>query len=140
MSTLLEDRFYIRSVDTSKFEKVGRLKAKSLGFDIEMQLDVNIDVFPVRERESISVGFAQHTSEDTSIGASMDQSLQSLMDCYNCVMYGRIFNIEEVGNNRRTVYASFGGLLMSLSADKEVLGKLELNMRVFILLKHEGNV
>lgn len=35
----------------------------------------------------------------------------------------------------RTLYLSFGGLLMSLAADKHVVGDLELDMRVYLLVK-----
>eukprot|EP01069_Polyplicarium_translucidae_P003456 Polyplicarium_translucidae@DN2314_c0_g1_i2.p2 len=139
MTTLLEDRFFVRSVDNSKFEKVGRIKAKSLGFDIDMTLDVNIDIFPVKERESLSVVIARHATDDDTLTPASEKSLQATLDRFDYVMYGKVFNIDESGTARRTVYASFGGLLLSLTADREVLGRLEVNMRTFIMIKHEGS-
>lgn len=50
-TVLFEDRFIIRSVDNSKFEKVGRIRGKSSGFDAEIILDINVDIYPVYEKE-----------------------------------------------------------------------------------------
>lgn len=46
---LFEDRFIVRGIDNSKYERVTRITAKSTGFDAEIVLDVNSDLFPVRE-------------------------------------------------------------------------------------------
>lgn len=44
---VFEDRFLVRSIDKSKFDRVSRINAKSTGFDAELLLDVNTDIFPV---------------------------------------------------------------------------------------------
>lgn len=48
---LFEDFFLVRSVDNSKFKKVGRIRGKSSGYDAEIILDINTDIFPVVEKE-----------------------------------------------------------------------------------------
>lgn len=48
---LFEDFFLVRSVDNSKFEKVGRIRGKSSGYDAEIILDINTDIYPVSEKE-----------------------------------------------------------------------------------------
>lgn len=52
---IFEDRFVVRSLDGSKFEKVGRLRAKSSGFDAEIVLDVNTDLFPIEDKQVLKV-------------------------------------------------------------------------------------
>lgn len=48
---LFEDFFLVRSVDNSKFEKVSRIRGKSSGYDAEILLDINTDIYPVAEKE-----------------------------------------------------------------------------------------
>ncbi|PFH38473.1 DNA-directed RNA polymerase II RPBABC8 [Besnoitia besnoiti] len=140
---LFEDRFEIRSVDSSKFERVCRLKGKSSGFDADIQLDVNSDLLPVKEKQRLYIGLTnslQSTSsarkEDAGAWAEPSACLQE----YDYVMYGKIFRIEECSSERRILYASFGGLLMALAADKHVVGDLELDMRIYILIRRSEDV
>lgn len=140
---LFEDRFEVRSVDNSKFERVSRLKGKSSGFDADIQLDVNSDLFPVKEKQRLYVGLTNslHASsggckDDSSAWAEPAACLKE----YDYVMYGKIFRIEECSSERRILYASFGGLLMALTADKHVIGDLELDMRIYILIHRSDDV
>lgn len=141
---LFEDRFFVRSVDTSKFEKVGRIRGKSSGFDAEIILDVNVDIYPVHAKESLTIGITTSVAnrssapDDLNVYELTDTSPQrhpSLMDSYDYVMYGKIFKLEEKASERRTIYASFGGLLMSLTADKQVVGELDLDRRIYLLIR-----
>lgn len=36
----------------------------------------------------------------------------------------------------RTVYASYGGLMMALTADKQFIGDLEIDMKIYLLAKN----
>lgn len=47
---LFEDRFVVRSVDNSKFERVSRIRAKSSGLDADLTLDVHNQLLPVKEK------------------------------------------------------------------------------------------
>ncbi|PHJ19977.1 dna-directed rna polymerase ii rpbabc8 [Cystoisospora suis] len=158
---LFEDRFEVRSVDNSKFETVSRIKAKSSGFDADIQLDINSHIFPVKEKQRLYVGLTNTllgatASSSSSSSASRARGASSaggkdygaahgagegmndpglLFQEYDYVMYGKIFRTEESSSERRTLYASFGGLLMALTADKHVVGDLELDMRIYLLLR-----
>ena len=46
---LLEDKFTINSInkDGKFFKKVGRVEAKSEIYEIDMQLDINTEIYPV---------------------------------------------------------------------------------------------
>lgn len=68
-------------------------------------------------------------------------SLGSLADEYDYVMYGKVYKKAE-GKKATTdttgdvtLYASFGGLLMSLAADKADLEGAHLDDRVYLLVK-----
>ena len=48
---LFEDRFTVRNVDNSKFERVSRIRAKSSGLDADLILDVHNQLLPVSEKQ-----------------------------------------------------------------------------------------
>ncbi|XP_026191615.1 DNA-directed RNA polymerases I, II, and III subunit RPABC3 [Cyclospora cayetanensis] len=130
---LFEDRFTVRSVDNNKFERVSRIRAKSSGLDAELILDVNKQLLPLAEKQGVHIGLTNSlVLPDRKADGSTDaQQLSG----YDYVMYGKVFKLEETSSERRTLYLSFGGLLMSLAADKHVVGDLELDMRVYLLVK-----
>lgn len=141
IACLFEDRFEVRSVDNSKFERVSRLKGKSSGFDADIQLDVNSDIFPIREKQRLYIGLTNQLQQTTrKDDAAAWSSALPFLEEYDYVMYGKIFRLEESSSERRTLYASFGGLLMALTADKHVVGDLELDMRVYILIRRSDDV
>ncbi|KAL8451024.1 hypothetical protein Emed_002234 [Eimeria media] len=132
---LFEDRFTIRNVDNSKFERVSRIRAKSSGLDADLILDVHNQLLPVAEKQGLHIGLTNSLGSDRKADGSTDaQQLSG----YDYVMYGKVFKLEETSSERRTLYLSFGGLLMSLAADKHVVGDLELDMRVYLLVKRSA--
>ena len=64
-------------------------------------------------------------------------SLGSLADEYEYVMYGKVYKKSDSTKSTSDVvlYASFGGLLMSLEADKADLEGAHLDDRVYLLVK-----
>lgn len=67
-------------------------------------------------------------------------SLGSLADDYDYVMYGKVYKKADNkkssdSSSEVTLYASFGGLLMSLAADKADLEGAHLDDRVYLLVK-----
>ena len=67
-------------------------------------------------------------------------SLGSLADDYDYVMYGKVYKKADKKSSAEspgevTLYASFGGLLMSLAADKADLEGAHLDDRVYLLVK-----
>ena len=53
---------------------------------------------------------------------------------YDYVMYNKTFHIEEANADQRSIYMSLGGLLMQVSADKQVLIELDIDLRVYLLM------
>ncbi|CXJ19109.1 DNA-directed RNA polymerases I, II, and III subunit RPABC3, putative [Plasmodium berghei] len=132
---LFEDRFVISNVDNSKFEKVSRIKAKSTGYDAELILDVHSELFKVEEKKAIYLAL-----QDNFMGKNDDKTWEQAdnksLNNIEYIMSGRIFKFEELSSERRTVYASYGGLMMALTADKQFIGDLEIDMKIYLLAKN----
>ncbi|KAL7069449.1 putative RNA polymerase II B8 subunit [Cryptosporidium serpentis] len=139
-SCLFEDRFTVNSVDSGKFERIGRIRGKSVGLDADLILDINSDLFPVREKESLYIGLSTQVSQNPSDIVWDSAAPQTLMDQYDYVMYGKIYRVEEKQSDRRTLYASYGGLLMALTADKNLVGDFTLDMRLYCLVRRSEDI
>eukprot|EP01054_Gregarina_sp_Poly1_P001543 Gregarina_sp_Poly_1__1542@NODE_138_length_13117_cov_118_636935_g123_i0_p6_GENE_NODE_138_length_13117_cov_118_636935_g123_i0NODE_138_length_13117_cov_118_636935_g123_i0_p6_ORF_typecomplete_len155_score29_53RNA_pol_Rpb8/PF03870_15/2_4e31RNA_pol_RpbG/PF16992_5/0_015RNA_pol_RpbG/PF16992_5/0_085_NODE_138_length_13117_cov_118_636935_g123_i022292693 len=143
-TVLLEDRITIDSIDNSKFENVSRIRGRSVAYDAEITLDMNTAIFPVKEKETLLVAFAEHSSKtsgptgDDSGGNAASPQLVALIDEYEYVCLGKIFSEEERLPDKRSVYLSFGGLLCGITADKEILSEFVIDRRLFMLVKHSG--
>ncbi|SOV79222.1 RNA polymerase subunit 8c, putative [Plasmodium sp. gorilla clade G3] len=132
---LFEDRFVISSVDNSKFEKVSRIKAKSTGYDAELILDVHSELFKVEEKKAIYLAL-QDKLLNRNDEKGWEQNENVPLNNIDYIMSGRIFKFEELSSERRTVYASFGGLMMALTTDKQFIGDLEIDMKIYLLTKN----
>ena len=139
-SCLFEDRFIISSVDNGKFERVGRIRGRSVGFDADLIMDINNELFPVREKESLYIGLSSQVSSGTDYTVWDNSGPQTLMDQYDYVMYGKIYRVEEKQSDRRSLYASFGGLLMSITADRNLVGDFSLDMRIYCLVRRSEDI
>ena len=68
-----------------------------------------------------------------------DQSgKESLADSYEYVMYGKVFKKQdenEGGIRRSAVTISFGGLLMQLKADPKNLQDVDIDNRLYVLIR-----
>ena len=63
---------------------------------------------------------------------------QTYADNFEYVMHGRLFKIEGSKGNGQPileVFASFGGLLMSIKGEPRSLRKMEVDQRIYCLLK-----
>eukprot|EP00922_Rhytidocystis_sp_ex-Travisia-forbesii_P005315 GHVS01007760.1.p1 GENE.GHVS01007760.1~~GHVS01007760.1.p1 ORF type:complete len:171 (-),score=39.23 GHVS01007760.1:190-702(-) len=137
---MFEDRFILRAVDWSRFDNILRVRGKSAGFDAELVLDVHSQLFPVKADESVHMGLTMNVCSNSSGDANDWQRSDTILEDYDYAMYGKIFKMEEKTSDRRTVYASFGGLIMSLTADKHVLGELQLDMALYLLMRRSEDI
>lgn len=139
-SCLFEDRFVINTVDSGKFDRIARIRGRSVGFDADLILDINNELFPIREKESLYIGLSSQVSANPNDIVWDNSGPQTLMDQYDYVMYGKIYRVEEKQSDRRSLYASFGGLLMSLTADKNLVGDFSLDMRLYCLVRRSEDI
>lgn len=60
----------------------------------------------------------------------------SLMDNYEYVMHGKVFKVSaSKADGKLEIFTSYGGLLMSLKGEPNHLKKIELDMRMYLLIK-----
>ncbi|KAH0485184.1 MAG: uncharacterized protein KVP18_003993 [Porospora cf. gigantea A] len=133
---LFEDRIAVKSIDTSKFERVARIKGKTSAFEADISLDVNTDLFPVQEKQVITIAIADQICaipNKTGIDV-LTHKLPSLLEQYDYVMHGRVFRVENKSGMSRTLYASFGGLLLSIQSDAQTIAGISIDQRIYILL------
>lgn len=105
---LLDDIFEVSQLDPDgkKFDRVSRIKcATSETYHLSLLLDINVELFPVRLKERISVALTRSISMDGndegSAGGYRADSGPSLADKYDYVMYGRVFKFEDTSNAQR---------------------------------------
>ncbi|KAL0245024.1 hypothetical protein GEMRC1_009104 [Eukaryota sp. GEM-RC1] len=131
-SHLLEDIFEVKDIDPEhgkKFDKVSRLicQAENTLNPVELQLDINTDIWPVDVKDKLSVLIT------TSLVAE-EGSEETLLDKYEYAMTGRVFRFLEE-ERRHSVYASFGGLLMKVKASPQTISAFNLDQIVYILIR-----
>lgn len=136
---LFEEIFSVESVDNQHFDKVSRLICKSENFEMQLILDINTDIYPMEAGEKFSLALASKINLDGSQEPEFYTPIRgpTLLDKYKYAMCGKIFDCPDskVRRGDISVLASFGGLLMELSGDPRNLTKLELDMRVYLLLR-----
>jgi hypothetical protein len=140
-ATKYEDMFEVidRDPDGKKFDRVSRYKCRS-EFDAELTIDVNVDAYPLTVGQRFSLALAPTLSLDgTPEDDAFDQSGKpSLADGYEYVMYGKCYKkVDENagGLTRASAYISFGGLLMNLKADPKNLQEIEIDDRIYLLMR-----
>ncbi|CBI24640.3 hypothetical protein VitviT2T_007552 [Vitis vinifera] len=141
-NTLFGDIFKVIQIDPDgkKFDKVSRIEAQSEQLDMYMQLDVNTEIYPMHAGEKFAMSLASTLDLDGTpdTGYYTQAGRKSLADKFEYVMHGKLYKISEEGsgpNVKGVIYVSFGGLLMMLSGDPANTAKLDLDQRVFLLIR-----
>eukprot|EP01066_Platyproteum_vivax_P020901 Platyproteum_vivax@DN8849_c0_g1_i1.p1 len=137
---LFKDQFTVRRVDKERFEKVARLECQDVSMSKLLAVDVNCQLFQVEPNDKLEVVIASSLSPDEIEEAGWDQVTHSeksypLLNRYEYCMHGKVFREQESAGGSITVYASFGGLLMSLQGEKADLSRIAKDIRVYLLLK-----
>ena len=75
-------------------------------------------------------------SEEFDLFKQTQSGENNLIEQFDYVMHGKIFE-DKLSDDKTnlTVYLSFGGLLMSIQGKYEHLKKLEMDSRIYLLLK-----
>ena len=86
----------------------------------------------------------RHTNQNNSNGAEAQGAGSNLIDQYDYVMHGKIFEDKlgdassEKDGQQLSVFISFGGLLMSIKGKFKDLKELEMDSRIYLCLKQIG--
>lgn len=140
---LFEDMFNVDSVDPARYNKVSRIEGQSsTSQDIKIVLDINSELFPVKNNDSLTITLASSLGNEASMITSNGswrppkRGDRSLADDYDYVMYGTVYKFEESqDNDKMAVYISFGGLLMRLEGGYRSLSNLKQE-NAYILIRH----
>jgi DNA-directed RNA polymerases I, II, and III subunit RPABC3 len=141
--TLFEDIFEVTELnpDGKKFERVNRLAATGTTFECDLLLDINSEIYNVRNGEKITLVLASTLHLDGSPADHFsfipNSTEPSLADNYEYVMHGRIFDMKYLKDNVVVIAASFGGLLMRLTGDQRHLANILPDTRLYLLLKKD---
>ncbi|KAK9475477.1 uncharacterized protein V1510DRAFT_409313 [Dipodascopsis tothii] len=143
MSALLfDDLFTVTSVDSKRYDRVSRITATSnTADDVHLTLDINTELFPIVNSETISVAVSKTLSFDgeETVASSTGwreprPGERGLADDYDYVMYGTVYRFEEGKNDNVSVYVSFGGLLLCLEGGYKKLSTLKQE-NVYLLIR-----
>ena len=115
-----------------------RCVAKGVSYEMDMVLDVNTEVYPVREGDRFNCAIASTLSLDgkPDSGEYDPSGAPSLLDRFEYAMYGRFFKFEQSAtDDRSTIFISFGGLLMALTGDQRHLANLKPDSKLYLLMR-----
>lgn len=143
--TLFEDIFEITALnpDGYKFERVNRLQAIGTTFECELLLDINCEIYSLRENDKFTLVLASTLHLDGSPADHFSYVPQvnnpelTLADSYEYVMHGRVFDMSFKKDGTVVIAISFGGLLMRLIGDQRHLTSIQPDQRLFLLLKKD---
>mmetsp|Transcript_28893 Transcript_28893/g.41175 ORF Transcript_28893/g.41175 Transcript_28893/m.41175 type:complete len:150 (-) Transcript_28893:57-506(-) len=139
---LFEDIFDIRVLNESgkKFERVNRLHCKGVTYELDLVVDVNSELFDVRAGDRIGVVLTSSLTDAADDGNYNPSNTNSaLVDNYDYIMHGRVFNIRHIENQSVEVQASFGGLLFRLRGEQAHVESFAVDMTFFLLMRRGGS-
>ncbi|KAF8506935.1 RNA polymerase [Russula emetica] len=148
---VFDDIFEIDGIDTEgkKFDRVSRLNAKSKNYAMKLTLDYNCEIFPLEIGQNVVLALASSlardptVSQDGTVEEDRDRDVwrpdgkgrRGFEDDYDYVMYGRVYRFDPGTDDVVTAYASFGGLLMSLTGSFRHMTNIVLGDPVFLLMR-----
>lgn len=140
-STLFDDLFKITDIENGEYDKVSRITAQSQSSqDIKLTLDINHDLFPIKQDQVLTVALASTLNLDGSVSMDSwrpprDGDARTLADDYDYVMHGTVYKFDEgKDNDNLLVYVSFGGLLMCLEGGYRSLSSLKQD-KIYLLIR-----
>ncbi|KAI9512913.1 RNA polymerase [Russula earlei] len=150
-SIVFDDIFSIEEIDPEgkKFHRVSRLHATSRNYGMALTLDYNCEVFPLDVGQSVVLALASSlarepaVSRDGTVEDDRDRDVwrpdgkgrRGFEEEYDYVMYGRVYRFDPGTGEVVTAYASFGGLLMSLTGSFRHMTNIVLGDPVFLLMR-----
>ncbi|KAL2885674.1 rna polymerase rpb8 [Ceratocystis lukuohia] len=145
-ATLFEESFNVTEFDQSKYDRVARISATSSDESTILTLDINVELIQPGIGQNMTVMIATSLAldgskseekgwRDTSKGNQPAEP--TLADMYDYVCYGKIYKFEDGDDGKNIkVYASFGGLLLSLNGPYKKLTSLRVDY-IYLLVKRQ---
>ncbi|KAJ7785990.1 hypothetical protein B0H16DRAFT_1488831 [Mycena metata] len=155
-SIVFDDIFTINAIDKEgkKFDRVSRLYAHSKNYDMDLTLDYNIELFPLQSDQSFALALASSLArggpqaaagadgtaeeaedKDRDVWRPDGKGRRGLEEDYEYVMYGKVYKFDSGTTEIVTAYASFGGLLLSLTGSFRHMTSIVLGDPVYLLMR-----
>ncbi|KAH9044828.1 hypothetical protein EDB85DRAFT_485333 [Lactarius pseudohatsudake] len=148
---VFDDIFVIKNInpDGKKFDRVSRLHAVSKNYSMDLTLDYNSEIFPLNIGQDVALALAsslargpagsqegaEEEDRDRDVWRPDAKGRRGLEDDYGYVMYGRVYRFDPGTGEVVTAYASFGGMLMSLTGSFRHMANIVLGDPVFLLMR-----
>ncbi|KAH9065979.1 RNA polymerase [Lactarius vividus] len=148
---VFDDIFVIKKInpDGKKFDRVSRLHAVSKNYSMDLTLDYNSEIFPLNIGQDVALALAsslargpagsqegaEEEDRDRDVWRPDAKGRRGLEDDYGYVMYGRVYRFDPGTGEVVTAYASFGGMLMSLTGSFRHMTNIVLGDPVFLLMR-----
>lgn len=143
--TLFEDIFEVTALnpDGYKFDRVNRLQATGTTFECDLLLDINCEIYQLKETDKFTLVLASTLHLDGSPADHFSyvpanpHSEPTLADNYEYVMHGRVFDMSHKKDGTVVIAISYGGLLMRLIGDQRHLTSILPDQRLYLLIKKD---
>ncbi|TFK41012.1 hypothetical protein BDQ12DRAFT_703852 [Crucibulum laeve] len=152
---VFDDIFTISDIDKEgkKFDRVSRLYAHSKNYEMDLTLDYNVELLPLQKDQSFALALASSLARGNAGGGGGANAIEDaedkdrdvwrpdgkgtrgLEDDYDYVMYGKVYKFDGGTAEIVTAYASFGGLLMSLTGSFRHMTNIVLGDPVYLLMR-----
>ena len=102
-------------------------------------MDVNSEIYQVSKDKLYSILLTKSLYPDGTTSNTFNYEMylkkNSLLENYEYVMNGKVFKLTEEVHAKVTVHISFGGLILGITGDPMHLTSLNLDERVYFLMK-----
>jgi len=135
---LFEDIFEVKAIDKdgNHFDKVSRLDCRGESYEVDLTLDINVDIYRVEVNQKFTMVLVSSLDDEPEQGSYKYNRGPSLLDKFEYCMYGKVFkSTKEEKSSKMSVHVSFGGLLMLMQGDQRHLQDLDLDSRIYLLMR-----
>jgi DNA-directed RNA polymerase I, II, and III subunit RPABC3 len=119
---------------------VDRVACKGETYETDLVLDIASEVYALRPGDKFTMTLTSTLNADGTPDSDeyAPDGKPNLLDEYDYGMAGKVFKYEYLSDRRVAVVASFGGLLMLLQGDQRHLVRIQLDQKVYALLRKAG--
>lgn len=106
-------------------------------YDTDLFVDVASEEYRLRLGDKFSLMLASTLNPDGTPDADeyAPDGKPNLLDEYEYGMCGKVFKYEYLSDRRVAAVASFGGLLMLLQGEQRHLVRIQLDQKVYLLIR-----
>ena len=136
-----EDNLKIDTLDKNGkvFDRITRIEGTAVDTKCKIVLDINSEIYKVSKDKIYSILITKSLYPDGNLSNTFNYEMylkkNSLMENYDYVMNGKVFKLTEELDQQIGVHISFGGLIMGIIGDKMQLTSLNVDERVYFLMK-----